>query len=232
MPGISPLFPKPQIYMRGAEIITINFETDMESALNVLPAPLTLREPATASLGVAYIPKSSMGMYYEAMLILPCWFEGQPHRYDVLFMVTNDAAFALGRETHGASKKLGHVMLEHRPEAVIGYAERPRGHRVLQLGVTLEEELKPNPADLNVVPSVSLRIVGQPNGYKDEVTAELIQTPASWNLLEMWSGKGSVSFPEANAIDKWSILPVNKITGAFYSKVNIDIPVPNLLATL
>jgi len=163
---------------------------------------------------------------------LPCLFEGQPHRYDVMFMVTNDIAFALGRETHGASKKMGNVMLEVRNEGVFGYAERPQGHRLLTVGVAPEQYIEPDPGSLNVVPSVSLRVIGQPAGCDPDVTMELIQTPAKWTIQEQWSGPGMIGFPESSAIDNWQVLPVKKIVGAFFSKVDIEIPLPNLLARL
>jgi acetoacetate decarboxylase len=206
----------------------------MDAALSVLPSALELDDSVapTASMGIAVVGGGNLGMYHEAMLILPCLFQGQPHRFDVMFMVNNDMAFALGRETHGSAKKIGNVGFEHRVDGLYGYAER-LGHRVLSIAMVPEAKMEPDPASMNVVPSVSCRVIGQPVGYGEtDVTIDLIQTPAKWELLEQWSGQGTIGFPEPSAIDNWGVLPVRKIVSAFYSKMNIECPIPNLLARM
>lgn len=232
MPPTSPLYPFPPMKLRNVEAITVVFETDPEAALQVLPEPLELREPATASIAVFFVPESSIGSYYEALYVLNASSAGRPIRYDVLSLLTGDQAMAFGREVLGVPKKLGHVRLEKRAEGIFGYAERPLGNRLLSIGVALEECMDISSGGGPSESAVSLRMIGQPEGSVPEVSMELIETPSSWELLEQWRGTGSVSFPSASQIDNWQILPVGRITGAFYSRYHIEIPVPRLLARI
>jgi hypothetical protein len=125
------------------------------------------------------------------------------------------------------------VVLERNPEGVFGYVERPHGHRLVTLGCALERVIEPDPASLTVEPSVSFRIMGQPEGAEQkEVTAELLETAATWEIVEQWSGKGSITFPTTSDIDDWQMLPVKKITGAYFTTFNIEMVRPTLLARM
>jgi acetoacetate decarboxylase len=50
MPVDAPAYQAPPYHYRNAQAISIKFETDVEAALEALPAPLELVEPATANL--------------------------------------------------------------------------------------------------------------------------------------------------------------------------------------
>lgn len=232
MPAVSPLYPKPPIPMEGVEIIGVNFETDLDAVLDILPAPLEVTEPATATIGIAHISGGGMGEYLDARIVLPCYYEGVMHRYDAQMLVTTDVAFALGRELHGAAKKLGHVVMERGEDRVWGHAERPLGCRVLEVSVTLDEQVEADPRIMSIAPSVSLRVIGQPQGYEIDTTIDLIQTPASWQILEQWKGQGAVSFPDSNGVDNWQMLPIRKVLDSFYTKLRIEIPDAKLLVRM
>jgi acetoacetate decarboxylase len=233
MPPTSPLFPKPPVSYTGVETVAVSFETDAEAALDVLPEALELPEPAIATAGIYRIPASTLGSYHEAYLVLNALWEGKPCRYDIMFMVTNDMALSYGREILGVPKVLGHVLLEKTYEGVFAYAERPKGHRLLSLGVALEERMDvAEAASAPVPPAVGLRIIGQPEGAEEDVTAELIETGTKRVVHEQWRGTGMVAFPERSQINDWGVLPVNKIIGAFFSRMDVELPAPRLLAKL
>lgn len=232
MPPTSPLYPPPPIMCRDVESIMINFETDRDSAVSLLPTPLELADPPTGTLGILYIPYGAIGTYYESLMTLNCLWKGEPHRYDICFLVTNDVSMAFGREALGAPKKLGNVGLQRSKEGVYGWAERPVGHRLLNMGVPLEERLPVEQAGMLFASSICLRIIPQPNGAEPTISADLIQIPVRRQVTELWRGSGSISFPEQSAVDDWSVLPVNRITDSFYSIGHVEILGPRLLQTL
>jgi acetoacetate decarboxylase len=227
MPATAPLFPPPPIALRNVESLSITFETDEDSALEILPSVLELATPATATIGVFALPTSALGSYREANLYLSAMYEGRPCRYCAMFMVTNDQALAFGREVQGVPKKLGHVVFERTAQGVYGYAERPAGHRLLSLGLGLERAIEPQPAPS--IPAVALRTIGQPDG---SLAADLIETRSTWVLTSQWLGTGSIAFPEHSDVDNWEMLPVVGIRSAAYSTFDIVINRPRLLTRL
>lgn len=234
VPPLSPLYaPTPTpCYIQS---ISVTFETDEDAALNVLPRPLELRQPATAIVNVLHIERSTIGTFHETSMYLNALWMGEPCRYVVTMLVTNDQALCLGRELLGSPKKLGNVNLERHPEALFGYAERPAGNRVVSVAVSLEA-----PVDLSSakpVPlegAVSLRIIGHPEGSNAEprVSMELIESKTPWETLEQWIGRGSVNFHAVHGPDSWNILPVKHIVGGVFGRYNVVIPQPRLLAEM
>jgi acetoacetate decarboxylase len=233
MPATSPLYPEPPIRCPEVESVMISFETDRDIALSLLPEPLELMEPASGLIGLLNIPYGAIGTYQESLLVINCLYKGVPYRYDVGFLVTNDLSLAFGREALGAPKKLGHVVLEHRPEGVYGYAERPKGHRLMSLGMTLDEQIQPDALTGQLFAgSICLRIIPNPAGHEIPLMADLIEIPVERQVVEMWRGKGMVTFPENSEIDDWSVLPINKITDAIYSVAHVDMLSPKLLLSM
>jgi len=70
MPADASAYQRPPFYYRNTRSITVAFETDLEAALEALPAPLALSEPATAILSFYEYPWTTFGPYNEAILSL------------------------------------------------------------------------------------------------------------------------------------------------------------------
>ncbi len=232
MPAISPIFPRFPIMCKNVENISVVFETDRDSALAVLPDLLELPEPATAILNILRIPESAMGSFNEASLVLQVLWRGELCRYNILQFVTNDMALVLGREVLGSPKKLAHIEMAMRAEGMFGYVERPKDHRLLALGVSLDEAIDTGSAAVPSTASLGLRVLYHPEGETPEVTAELLETRSTWRPLSQWRGRGLVAFPAQSAIDDWAILSVREIKSALYSRFDIEIPRPRLLARM
>lgn len=235
MPPTSPLFPRPPIVYRDVESVGVMYETDSGAALDILPEPLELDEPAMATLGVYQITKSGLGAYCEAYLSLSVRFQGEPKRYSAMFLVTNDMAMAMGREVLGVPKKLGKVIFERHPEGIFAYGERPTGNRLFSITVAPEYPIEP-PAPWAPIPgAVALRMIGEPTTNVQDpapVSVELLETPSRRRVIEMWSARGSISFPNRSEIDNWQILPVNRVIDAFFAKIDVELPPAKLLARL
>jgi len=81
MPVDAPAYQAPPYHYRNAQAISIKFETDLDSALDALPAPLELIEPATANLSFYWYPFTTFGPYHVAILRLYARHEGKRLTY-------------------------------------------------------------------------------------------------------------------------------------------------------
>lgn len=232
VPPTSPLYgptPTPNI---GIEALTVTFETDPAAALKVLPDVLELATPATAYMNVLHIPRSSMGEFCEASLFIGALFNGKPCRYAITMMVTNDGALCLGREMLGSPKKLGSVVIERRPEGIVGTVSRA-GTRVVSAGMTLAAPVDVGKLVIAEGSSVALRMIRSPNdGKQGEVKMELIESRATWEVINQWTGPGSVQFTKMSGAGSWDLLPVCRVVGSTFGTYNVVIPEPRLMATM
>src|SRR5208282_2304625 len=78
MPADTSAYQRPPFYYRNTRSITVAFETDLEAALEALPAPLALSEPATAILSFYEYPWTTFGPYNEAIPFAPGRAQGPP----------------------------------------------------------------------------------------------------------------------------------------------------------
>ena len=98
MPVDAPAYQRPPFYYKGARSITVAFETDPDAALEAIPAPLALSEPATAVLSFYEYPWTTLGPYNEAILSLLVEHKGRPLTYIQQIMVTTEPPMLAGRE--------------------------------------------------------------------------------------------------------------------------------------
>src|SRR5271169_4635957 len=129
MPSDAPAFQAPPYHYRNAQTISIKFETDPESALDVLPAPFELIEPAAANLSFYWYPFTTFGPYHEAILRLYARHEGRPLTYIAQIFVDTEPPMLAGREVWGYPKKLAKIGFERDKDMVVGWLERPQGVR-------------------------------------------------------------------------------------------------------
>jgi acetoacetate decarboxylase len=230
MPPISPLFGFPPVIYKDVESVSVTFETDREKALDLLPSILQLDEPATATLGMFSIKESTLGSYTEAYLALNVLWEGEPRRYGITYLVTNDMGLTYGREVLGVPKKMGVAKVSRTAEGIFGTAERG-GRKLFTVGIQPHHAL-PSPGNAPVPAACALRLIGQPEGAEAEVAAELIETASTRNVREIWDGKGMISFPGDGVGNEFAALPVKRIVGSFYARIDVELPMPRLLATM
>lgn len=229
-PPSSPMYGQPPIIQKNVETAGLTFETELESALDLLPDVLQLEEPAAATFGIYSIGESSLGAYLEAFLGLHVLWHGEPRRYSINVLVTNDASLTYGREVLGIPKKLGVVHFERNANQVFGYGERPANHRLFNFDLTLREKADTSNGDGNLPATIGLRLIGQPEGCHPQIAAELLETPVNHTVWELWTGNGRLTFPEGEL--EWQVLPVKKVISAFYGRMDVDLPQPKLLAKI
>jgi len=81
MPVDAPAYQAPPYHYRNAQRSRSSFETDLDSALDALPAPLELIEPATANLSFYWYPFTTFWTDHVAILRLYARHEGKRLTY-------------------------------------------------------------------------------------------------------------------------------------------------------
>lgn len=230
MPPDAPAFPAPPYYYRNAQAISIKFETDPEVALEVLPEPLELRQPASANLSVYWYPFSTFGPYHEAILRLYAQYEGNPLTYITQIFVDTEPPMLAGREVWGYPKKLANIAFTRDKDMIVGMLERPAGVRLAT--AVMRPERPAGPLASNG-PTTGLRII--PSAKPDmtgPALAELIGADSEHTLREAWEGPASISFPDHSALDPVDRFPVRAIVKAIYMEYDILLPAGRVIARL
>lgn len=230
MPPDAPAFPAPPYQYRNAQAVSIKFETDREAALEILPEPLELREPASANLSVYWYPFSTFGLYHEAILRLYAQYEGNPLTYVTQIFVDTEPPMLAGREVWGYPKKLASIGFTRDKDMIVGTLERPAGVRLATLLMRPERPAGPLASN---GPTTGLRII--PSAKPDAAgpaLAELIGADTEHTIREAWEGPGSISFPDHSVLDPVDRFPVRSIVKAVYMEYDILLPAGRVIARL
>lgn len=214
-PADAPLYPKPPIYYRNAEAIAIDYETDEEAALDILPEGLELPSPPMASFLLVRYPFSTLGAYEEAILGLTSIWKGEQRFYIPYIVLNNDIPQAAGREIWGIPKKMAHITLQKGPDLIWGKMERPKGNRIVTAGVRPERPVEIANSDIDVI-SVCLRVIPSPEEGAEPSIAELVEVYSKFRFVEMWQGPGWIQYDAVSMMDPWHKLSVKQIVSATY----------------
>ena len=130
MPVDAPYYQQPPFYYRDVHNLSVAFATDAESAAELLPEGTHVADPAQGVVSVIWYPTTTFGPYNEAILGIPCDFEGREHLYIAHIVVDTVPPLAGGREIWGYPKKMATLALEDEQELLRGTIERPQGVRL------------------------------------------------------------------------------------------------------
>jgi len=214
MPADTSAYQRPPFYYRNTRSITVAFETDLEAALEALPAPLALSEPATAILSFYEYPWTTFGPYNEAILSLLVEHKGRRMNYIMHIAVTTEPPMLAGREIWGFPKKLAQIEFKNDRDMIYGTLERPAGIRLA--GAIVRPERPAANGHSAAPPPVSLRLIPSAEENGRPSCAELIETLAEVKVIEAWTGVGSIAFAESSRLDPWDRLPVKRVIQASY----------------
>jgi len=231
MPVDAPLYPAPPWHYSDAEFLTLAYETDPEAARAALPAGLELPSPATVRLVFARYPSSPVGPYNEAIQSIECRWEGESRGFIARILLDNDGAIAGGREVWGYPKKHAYVELSRRGDTFSAAVERPRGHLLSALRLTLGQRL-PNPESPVPSPSVNLRLIPGTEAGAAPSVCELLEVMTTLTVKEAWSAAGSVGFGPPSEADPWSALPARQVLSAAYTVADLELPYGRVLKRL
>jgi acetoacetate decarboxylase len=230
MPSDAPAYQAPPYHYRNAQAVSIKFETSPDAALDVLPEPLELIEPACANLSIYWYPFTTFGAYHEAILRLYARHDGKPLTYVQQIFVDTEPPMLAGREVWGFPKKLAKIGFVRDRDMIVGTIERPTDVRLATVVMRPEQ---PATALGSNGPTTGLRIIpsADPTTTRPAL-AELIATDSQHQLHAAFEGPASISFPDRSALDPVDRFPVRKIVKAVYMEYDILLPAGRVIARL
>lgn len=234
MPAQNPQSQVGPWYYRDTECMVIEFETDPEAALAVLPPDVELYEPATAFMVVETNHWTTLGPYSEVYLGILCTYNGQVYGFTPGVYVTGENSQIVGREVFGFGKKRPHniELISHGNGTVEAIMDVLPGDRALRASMM---PFKNEAADyLGGLPLICLRIVPDAEGGPKPALAQLIEASFVAEPIIGTDGRAEVfSGPCKLALDGPSDVqfPVSKVTKATYAHFNAVLPYPKVLKT-
>lgn len=229
--------PPPYLY-RGVEDIFIAYEADPAGVEALLPPGL---EPAdevpTCIAWGRWVPFSSFGPYHEAYVMIRAKLNGEVYLYQPFIFTDNEIPLIAGREIWGYAKKLavmerhsgGHHAHPPTPfgEQMLFTVERPRGQRLMTMGITCEQAY--DPAEMEDLPVLSTRIIpncepGPPSVaqlVRLDVEAPIHKSAGGVPML--FTGRASLTMDATSAVDPWHLLRPVKVLQGWFGVFDFDL---------
>lgn len=228
-PAWAPLYPPMPYKMFGGKAIIVNYETDLDAVLDILPPELTpMTDPPIVScyLNGGYDFATGGGAYAEMAPLLTVMYEGEPHIHPFVVYLGEGTEewFAAGREVMSDNKKIAHVSLVQRlgHGIVLGTVERPAGHRLVTMTAgPFERQGDEN--DFMLYPNIVVRLLpsGQAGNNKPQI-AELLRKRVKATIRTaqdgtpmLFHGPGSIELGRSEQ-DPLYKLPVRRVLGSIY----------------
>jgi acetoacetate decarboxylase len=234
MPVHSPLSQKGPWHYRDTECVVIEFATDAEACLDLLPSDLELFEPATAFMVIETNHWTTLGPYSEVYAGILCTWKGELHAYVPAVYVTGENSQIIGREVYGFGKKRAHriELIRHQDGQIEAIMEVKPGDRALR---ALVRTARNEPASaIGTLPLICLRVVPDAEGGDKPALAQLVSVLFSAAPLvgsdgkaEVYSGPGYMEFGSPSDAQ----MPLTKILACKYAHFNADLPYGKVLKT-
>ena len=228
-PAAAPLYPPFPWKMFGGKAIVVNYETDMDAVLDLLPPELTpMTDPPIVScfLNGGYEFAIGGGAYCEMAPLLYVMYQGEPHIFPwvVYLGEGTEEWFAAGREVLGDSKKIAQIKLEHQlgRGMMLGTVERPAGHRIVTM-VAGPFDRQGDEDDFMLYPNIVLRLLpsGEAGNNRPQV-AELVRKRVKATIRKaadgspmIFHGQGTIELGRSEQ-DPLYKLPVRKVLGSLF----------------
>lgn len=220
-------------YYRDTEMVMVEFETDREAVLDILPSELELIEPASAFMVIEINHWTTLGPYGEVYVGVMCSFEGQAYAYVPGVYVTGENSQIVGREVWGFGKKRPHriEVKTHDNGLVEASMDVLPGDGALR---AVMKPLSNLPADAVAgVPLICLKIIPDAEGGKPAlaqlVTVSFTAKPivGSDGRAEVYAGPGTFKMDAPSDVN----FPIKKLGGMMYARFNADLPFGKVLKT-
>jgi len=225
IPLNAPLYHKFPVVYRDARVVSIEYDTDLDAALALLPSQLEVDEekPVKVTAIFADYPWSTVGSYKEVAQVLHCKYKHHDKYkdldmlYAVHFHVTTAEAMSAGREIAGFPKKIGDIEFDG-DKTYASRLESPAGVCICSAQFTPVQKVV-NPKDKEpVLPTekkyVSLRVIPNPEHEFEPSLRQLIGTKWILGPGEVWGGVGQLHLTAASSQDPYHKLPIKKITAS------------------
>lgn len=233
MPAHNPMSEDGPWYYRNTEMVMVEFATDPDAVLDILPSDLELLEPASAFMVIEMNHWTTLGPYGEVYVGVMCTFEGETYAYVPGVYVTGENSQIIGREVWGFGKK--------RPDRI---EVKTHGNGLVEASMdvlpgdrALRAVMRParnEPAEAVAgVPLICLKIVPNAEGGAPSlaqlVTVSFTAEPiiGSDGKAEVYSGPGTFEMNAPSDVN----LPVSALGGMMYARFNADLPFGKILKT-
>lgn len=208
-----------------AEMLTIFFESKMETVQRLVPPPLKPHSSPTGMIFVANYPNTNFGVsYLESALFLDVIHDGDEGVYCLAMPVSNDMAMIGGRETFGYPKKIGNISFEKNGDDVKGWTER-HGTRFLEASAKLTGKFNDETAQSSIMERFGDNIEFCAYNFKYfpsqdlmgfDYNPRLIKEIVKFNPKTIQIGEAELQF-ESSTHDPWGDVDIVKVLGAIYT---------------
>jgi len=194
------------------------YETDPDIVASVLPRPLEPTEPLVR-VNMARVDMPNMTEPLQAgTFSVACRHEDIHGYYDLLMLMSTEAAVTGGRETFGEPKKIGNITLERRGEGVgaevVGVMSR-MGVDLVEMRGTVAEVLTPGPITERFAFYYKFLLDPQGGGFDHDPTFVQVRRTQEDRLAERVDA--TVTLRES-PVDPVADLPVRSVTSVTFSE--------------
>lgn len=221
-------------YYRDTECVVVEYLTDADHALSILPSDLELFEPATAFMVIETNHWTTIGPYSEVYVGVLCLWKGELHAYVPGVYVTGESSQLIGRELYGFGKKrASRVELTRHDTGQIEAAMDIRpGDGALR--ATMRTDRNEPASAIGTLPLICLRVIPDVAGGATPALAQLTSVLFAANPIvgsdgkaEVYSGPGTMSCGSPSDV----ALPIMRLLSFKYAHFNADLPYGKVLKT-
>lgn len=234
MPAHNSIAQKGPYYYRDTETVIIEWATDEDAVLDIMPAELQLYEPATAFMVIETNHWTTIGPYSEVYNGILCTWKGELYAYVPGVYVTGEASQIVGREIYGFGKKRAQriEVISHNDGQVEAVMDVKPGDRAVR---AMMRPARNEPAEaIGALPLICLRIIPDAEGGDRPALAQLVSVLFKANPLvgsdgkaEVYSGTGTLQFD----VPSDAMLPIKELHSFKYAHFHADLPYGKVLKT-
>lgn len=234
MPVQNSIVQKGPYYYRNTECVLVDFLTDPDYALSLLPSDLELYEPATAFMVIETNHWTTIGPYSEVYNGIICTYKGEVYGYVPGVYVTGEASQIAGREIYGFGKKLAHriEVKTHDDGSVEAVMDVKPGDGALR--ATMRPAVNEPASAVGALPLICLRVIPDVAGSDRPALAQLTSVlfkaepiVGSDGIAEVYSGTGHMQY----GCPSDAQLPIKQLLGFKYAHFNAVLPYGKVLKT-
>jgi acetoacetate decarboxylase len=216
---------------KGAEMLTVIWETKPEIIERVLPPPLEPAERPIVRAFIANYPSTNQGQpYLESDLTILTKFNGEYGNYHLAMHVDDDRALMGGREICGFPKKIAKLGLERNDKILKAWSER-LGTRNIEINAKLEgkfnsselpelmKEFKMMPTRKRGAISYNFKHFPSPDKTGFDYPPQLVRQETLFSPTSMEMGEAEITV-KSSVHDPWGEIEIVETLGALYLKSN------------
>jgi acetoacetate decarboxylase len=188
------------------------YETDRDVIASVLPKPLEMAEPwVRANFAQVDMPDGPLS---AGTFAVRCSYDGVVGSYDLLMIMSTEAAVVGGRETFGEPKKLGTASIERDGDQVTAVMSR-KGVDLVEVRGRVSEQLTPGPVDERF--AYYFKFLMDPSGGRFDGDPSLVRVRRTQEDRVRDAIEGEIILRDS-PFDPLAELPVRKIVSITYTE--------------